>query len=70
MEGENGDRNRKVRLEWAEQDQEQRKGGNVANGAGSRLRGTKRRTLVVDVQEYWGVYAGESADMIWDLQYL
>ena len=29
----------------------------------------KRCKLLGDVQEHWGVYAWEGADMIWDLQY-
>ena len=31
--------------------------------------GDERNALVGDIQEYWGVYAGEGANTIWDLQY-
>ena len=27
----------------------------------------KNTTLVGDVKEYWGFYAGEGADTVWDL---
>ena len=27
----------------------------------------EKATLVGDVQEYWGLYAGEVADTVWDL---
>ena len=44
-------------------------------GRGRRNRGKKQREegeksmLVGDVQEYWGFYAGEYADPVWDLKY-
>ena len=34
-----------------------------------RVRGTKRRMLVEDVQEYWGTYEGEGANTFWNIKY-
>ena len=48
----NGYGNRKVRPEWAEQDQERRKGEAGLSGAGSEVWREKNHMLVGDVLEY------------------
>ena len=39
------------------------------NQGGQRRRKKEMRTLVGDVQEYWGVYMGEGANTFWNIQY-
>ena len=40
-----------------------------ARSGGQRRRRTKNRTLLGDVQEYRGFYAGEGNDKVWNLKY-
>ena len=50
-----------------------RTGPGTGKGRGWRERGkqkgkeVEKATLVRDVQEKWGFYAGEGADLVWDL---